>query len=110
MRRLRASEASGTQRQLVSARPRYCATCKRETALTFHHLIPRKVQRRRFFQRSFDRLELQRGIFVCRPCHVGIHRRFDEMTLGKHYNELDALQSDAILCRHFAWVARQKFG
>ena len=85
-----------------------CATCGRRTRLTFHHLIPRKMHRRAYFRRNFSREELNRGIRVCRSCHTGIHRSFDEMTLAKHYASLETLLADERLARHFAWVARQK--
>jgi regulation of enolase protein 1 (concanavalin A-like superfamily) len=87
-----------------------CATCGRLARLTFHHLIPRKLHRRKRFQRLYTRDTLNRGIAVCPPCHRGIHRRFSEMELGTHYTSLEALQQDEDLQRHFAWVARQKVG
>jgi hypothetical protein len=85
-----------------------CATCGRERPLTFHHLIPRKVHRRNFYRRNFDRATLNRGIYLCRPCHSGIHRTYDEMTLARHFNTLEDLLADERLSRHFAWVARQR--
>lgn len=45
---------------------------------------------------------------VCRRCHTGIHKRYDEMTLGKHFNSLERLLGDPDLANHFAWVARQR--
>jgi len=51
---------------------------------------------------------LNLGIHVCRACHRGIHRRYDEMTLGKRFNTLAKLREDADLARHFAWVGKQK--
>lgn len=85
-----------------------CATCGRNTALTFHHLIPRKLHRRNHFRRHYDRAVLNLGIHVCRACHRGIHRRYDEMTLGKQFNTLAKLREDPDLARHFAWVGKQK--
>lgn len=85
-----------------------CATCGRLTPLTFHHLIPRKVHRRTYFRRHYDRESLNRGVRICRRCHVGIHRSYDEMILAKVLNTLEALENDPVLSRHFAWVARQK--
>jgi 5-methylcytosine-specific restriction endonuclease McrA len=97
----------------ADARPRRavaerCATCGRDTALTFHHLIPRKLHRRKHFRRHYDRDVLTLGIHVCRACHRGIHKRFDEMTLGRHFNTLARLREDPDLARHFAWVGKQK--
>lgn len=91
----------------AAGRPR-CATCGRCVRLTFHHLIPRKLHRRNHFRRHYDRETLNQGIRICRACHTGIHRRFDEMTLARDYPSLERLCEDAVLARHFAWVARQK--
>lgn len=76
--------------------------------LTFHHLIPKKLHRRDYFRKKFSRMELSRGIDICRFCHDGIHDRYDEMTLGKKLNSLEALRGDAALRNHIAWAARQK--
>ena len=97
-------DAVGSRRD----RPTRCATCGRDTALTFHHLIPRKLHRRARFRRDYDRDTLNLGIHVCRPCHRGIHRSYDEMTLGTRLCTLASLLADPVLARHFAWVAKQK--
>lgn len=75
--------------------------------LTFHHLIPKKVHRRARFKKHFDKAALQTGISVCRLCHRGIHRQYDEMTLATQYHSAEALLADETLARHFAWVAKQ---
>lgn len=96
------------QRGGRKTRPERCETCGRSTALTFHHLIPRKLHRRPRFKRLYDRETLNAGVHVCRACHRGIHRSYDEMTLGREFNTLERLVGDPVLARHFAWVARQK--
>mgnify|MGYP003868711551 CR=1 FL=1 len=95
----------------MSARAKHgrCALCERETALTFHHLIPRKMHRRTRFKKRFGREELQRGVDLCGRCHRGVHRLHDEMTLGHELNTLEALAADPAVARHVAWVARQKY-
>lgn len=85
-----------------------CALCHRHCALTFHHLIPRKLHRRTFFQKNASKEERQAGIYICRPCHSGLHKLYDEVQLGKNLNTLDALQADEAIARHVAWVAKQK--
>jgi len=85
-----------------------CPLCRRMTALTFHHLIPKKMHRRSFFQKTYKREQLAIGIYICRQCHNGIHLLFDEMTLGKHFNTLEKLMLDEPLQKHFRWVARQR--
>ncbi len=92
------------------AAPERCATCGRFAQLTFHHLIPRKMHRRNYFRRRYAREALQAGIYVCRPCHRGIHRSYDEMTLGRRFSTLQSLLEDESLARHFAWVSKQRRG
>lgn len=84
-----------------------CLLCQRESHLTFHHLIPRKLHRRNHFKKHYDKTTLNQGIMICRACHSGIHRLYDEMTLGKHFNTLEAIQQDEALSKHIAWVAKQ---
>ena len=85
-----------------------CPLCQRSTDLTFHHLIPKKMHRRRFFQRTYNREQLGAGIYICRQCHNGIHTLFDEMTLAKHFNTIERLLLNDGLLSHCGWVARQR--
>ena len=85
-----------------------CACCQRQVPLTFHHLIPKKVHRRAYFRRHFTKEALNQGVRVCRLCHRGIHREYDEMTLAKTLNSLAALLADGKLSKHFAWVSKQR--
>lgn len=87
-----------------------CPLCQRSVNLTFHHLIPKKVQGRNFFKKKYKKRELKDGIMICRLCHDGLHDLYDEMQLGKAYNTLDAILGDPALAKHFAWVAKQKAG
>jgi 5-methylcytosine-specific restriction endonuclease McrA len=93
---------------MVNSKPENCCLCNRQCALTFHHLIPRKVHRRTFYRKNFTREALAKGIFVCRQCHKGIHKLYDEMTLAKSLNTLELLQADTALAKHVLWVAKQK--
>ena len=85
-----------------------CVLCQRAVALTFHHLIPRKMHRRTYFRKNFTKQQLATGIWVCRQCHNGIHNLYDEMTLAKKYHNLSALKNDPALQKHIQWVAKQK--
>ncbi|NVK89657.1 MAG: HNH endonuclease [Gammaproteobacteria bacterium] len=89
-------------------KPDVCVTCGRFTDLTFHHLIPRKMHRRKRFQKLYNTEQLNQGIAICRQCHRGIHKQYDEMTLAMEKNSLQKLLDDAPLRRHFDWVAKQK--
>lgn len=87
-----------------------CPLCGRAVDLTFHHLIPKKVQGRNFFQKTYSKDELKEGIYICRPCHDGLHNLCDEMKLGKELHTLEAIQADPVLVKHFKWVSKQKSG
>jgi hypothetical protein len=87
---------------------RECACCHRRVPLTFHHLIPKKVHRRAHFKRHYTKQALQVGTHICRLCHRGIHRQYDEMRLARDYCTVEALTQDAVLSRHFEWVAKQR--
>ncbi|MFT7139021.1 MAG: hypothetical protein ACI9B8_001439 [Sulfitobacter sp.] len=85
-----------------------CPCCKRGLALTFHHLIPKKMHRRDRFKKHFSKQELNRGVYICRQCHVGIHKAYDQMTLAKYFAEFSFILEDEDLQRHFHWVGKQK--
>ena len=89
-------------------KPQNCELCQRKVHLTFHHLIPRKMHRRSYFRKHYGKNDLNSGIWVCRQCHRGIHKLYDEMTLAKNLNSLDALKDDSQIQNHVQWVAKQK--
>lgn len=85
-----------------------CQLCQRECALTFHHLIPRKMHRRTYFKKHYDKVMLQQGVLLCRLCHKGIHTLYDEMTLAKQLNTLAQLKADDSIKQHVDWVKKQR--
>ena len=85
-----------------------CPCCKRRIFLTLHHLIPKKMHRRPRFKKRYSRQSLNQGIMICRQCHDGSHRLYDEMSLALRLNSLSALLADQQLQLHFNWVAKQK--
>lgn len=82
--------------------------CKRETNLTFHHLIPRKLHKRRRFEKAYTRDQLNEGIMLCSRCHRGLHKLYSEMELGTRLNTLSEISNDAQIIKHVNWVAKQK--
>lgn len=84
-----------------------CATCHRHTALTKHHLIPKKRHKK---IRQTPSPTLDEVIYICRTCHDGIHDFYDERTLAKEYNTLEKLCADDTLQKHFIWVSKCKKG
>ena len=89
-------------------KPDNCVLCQRKVALTFHHLIPRKMHRRTYFRKNYDRNQLAAGIWICRQCHTGLHKLYDEMTLAKELSSLELLLADQVVQKHIQWVAKQK--
>lgn len=85
-----------------------CACCGRVVVLTFHHLIPKKVHRRKGFRKRFAKEELNVGVHICRKCHKGVHTLYDEMTLATRLNTLEKLLTDETLAAHFRWVSKQR--
>ena len=85
-----------------------CCLCKRETDLTFHHLIPRKVHRRAYFKKHFTKLELNVGIDICRQCHRVIHKSYSEMELAKSFNSIEKITAEPLLANQFDWLSKQK--
>ena len=57
---------------------------------------------------SATKKQLNVGVHVCRLCHRGIHRLYDELTLARDFNTLEQLLADEALAKHFAWVSKQK--
>ena len=41
-------------------------------------------------------------------CHDAIHNTYDEMQLATSYATPEAIESDPVLQRHFAWLSRQR--
>jgi Na+-translocating ferredoxin:NAD+ oxidoreductase RnfC subunit len=85
-----------------------CACCGRVVSLTFHHLIPRKMHRRKGFRKRFSKEALNVGVHICRKCHKGVHATYDEITLATRFDTLDKLLGDEALAAHFHWVSKQR--
>lgn len=94
----------------MTRRPKHgeCELCRRPTNLTFHHLIPRKLHKRKRFAKTYTREQLNEGLMLCHRCHKGLHKLYNETELGSLFNNLEALQNDPQVMKHVAWVARQK--
>jgi 5-methylcytosine-specific restriction endonuclease McrA len=101
---------SSTRTERSGPPPDRCELCGRDKPLTFHHLIPRKNHRKARFRRRYEKDEMRhRGLYLCRPCHSGIHDLIpDEAELGERYNTRDQLLAHEGIARHVAWVVKQK--
>ncbi len=88
-----------------------CELCGRAgQELTFHHLIPRHCHRKKRFRARFSVAEMRsRGLWICRPCHSGIHDLIpDEKELGWNYNSREILLAHEGVRRHVEWVRKLK--
>jgi hypothetical protein len=87
-----------------------CALCGRIERLTFHHLIPVAVHRKKRYLLRFGKEEMRtRGLMICQLCHSGIHDLFpDEKELADSYNTREALAAEPRMAKHISWVKKQK--
>jgi 5-methylcytosine-specific restriction endonuclease McrA len=81
-----------------------CALCERDRPLTFHHLIPKALHRRKRYARQYTKEELARGVDLCRDCHDAVHRFLTEKQLGEAYHTLELLREHPDVARFVAWV------
>jgi hypothetical protein len=88
----------------MSEGPPRCALCGRDRPLTFHHLIPRALHRKKRFAKTRSKDELAAGIDVCRDCHDAVHSFVAEKELGERYHTLEALRAHPDVARFVAWV------
>lgn len=89
--------------------PARCELCDRDTALTFHHLIPRRAHGKRRIRERFDRRDLHtRGLWLCRLCHRQLHRFYSEMELAERLNTRERILAEPAMQRFLAWARKQK--
>lgn len=93
---------------MTAANDLSCALCGQLRDLYFHHLIPRKMHRRNNFKKNYSREQLDAGIMICKLCHRGLHKTYDEMTLAKDFNTIEAIRQDDTMQRHILWSRKQK--
>ncbi len=86
-----------------------CDLCGRDKPLTFHHLIPKALHRRRRYQKRHTKAEMRScGIDICRQCHDGIHDLVSKQELADNFRSKEALLGHPAVARHVAWVKKQK--
>ena len=90
-------------------KPSCCETCNRIVALSFHHLIPKKVHKKASIKKLHGGIDFDHhGVWVCRDCHKKIHKLFDHFTLGVEYYSLSRLRSSVEFRKFLSWVRKQK--
>jgi len=86
-----------------------CKLCSREDILlTFHHLIPRTLHKKKWYQKHHTVEELNQGEELCADCHEAIHDFITEKDLGKSYNTLGLLIEHPKVVKFVGWVRKQK--
>lgn len=85
-----------------------CALCRRETRLTFHHLLPKSLRHKKRYRKKFSKAEFEKGIFVCRSCHDAVHRFISERELADSFNTLETLRAHPEVEKFVEWVAKQR--
>ena len=88
--------------------PSNCVLCHRELPLTFHHVIPKLVQARRWVKELYTVEEMHEGIWVCKPCHSAIHRFIDHADLARDFHTVEQLMSHEDLGKFVRWSSKQR--
>ena len=85
-----------------------CVLCNRSLPLTFHHVIPKLVHKRRWVRQLYSSEQLQEGIWVCKPCHSAIHRFIDHAELARSFHTVEQLKSHEELGKFVRWSSKQR--
>ena len=91
-----------------NSRPVYCVLCERDLILTYHHLIPKLMHKRRWVKELYTTEQLQEGIWVCKPCHSAIHRFIPHGELARTFHTVDQLLTHEDLGRFVRWSSKQR--
>lgn len=81
---------------------------RKEMPLTFHHLIPKTLHTKKWYEKRYSKEDLGKGIDICEDCHEALHDFITEKDLGKNYNTLELLLVHPKVSKFIAWVAKQK--
>ena len=85
-----------------------CPLCERTRKLTFHHLIPRAMHRRKWCQRRFTAEQRNTGVYLCRDCHSAVHGFISEQELARNYNTLASLRAHPQVARFARFASKQQ--
>ena len=91
-----------------NSRPAHCVLCERDLPLTFHHLIPKLMHKRRWVKELYKTEQMHEGIWVCKPCHSAIHRFIDHADLARTFHTVEQLKSHEELGKFVRWSAKQR--
>ncbi len=87
-----------------------CVLCNRSVKLTFHHLVPKKVQDKSYVKRKYPKeFDLNTfGIMICSDCHAMIHRKIPHKELALNYNSAEQLKAHPEIEKFTTWVYKQQ--
>ena len=86
-----------------------CELCHRDLTLTFHHLIPKKVQDKTYIK---NKIEIDNdlntyGVHLCKDCHSMVHRKIDHHDLALKFNSVEKILAHPEIEKFVNWVAKQ---
>lgn len=85
-----------------------CELCQCEEQDSFHHLIPRKNHKNKWFKQRYTQAEMNVGIMVCKSCHRTIHNFIPlEKDLGRDYNTKEKLENHPEIAKYLAWKKKR---
>jgi len=86
-----------------------CSLCGLECdRYTEHHLIPKTVHSNKWFKKRYTREQMNKTTPVCRECHHAIHDLIpSEKDLGRKYNTIQGLKSNAKIKKYLKWKKRK---
>jgi hypothetical protein len=86
-----------------------CNLCKRDVALTFHHLVPKSYHTDRRVLKMHDGvLLIHYGIWLCKDCHKTIHKLISLEDLAFKYYSIEELKKHEKLNKFVRWAAKQR--
>ena len=85
-----------------------CEFCGKNNQLTYHHLIPKCLHGKKYYQKRYTSKFLNENtIQLCSDCHKEVHKFFNEKELAKKYNTLELLLNNEKIKNYILWIKKQ---
>ena len=85
-----------------------CELCEVTKTHNFHHLIPRKNHKNKWFKKRFTKVEMSVGLHICKGCHRTIHKSVpSEKVLGRSYNTKEKLLGHEKIKKYVDWKRKR---
>ena len=88
--------------------PASCPLCTRARPLTFHHIVPVSLRRRKSVRARFTSDELKEGLSICRDCHNAVHHFISNKELSERRHGLQELRGHDEIAKYIAWATKQQ--